>query len=118
MTESYVRSVLSAEGLRAVVLETFGSGNAPSLPWFLDLLAECSSRGVVILNVTQCQAGSVDMGTYANGAILERAGVISGLDMTTESAITKLFYLQGLYGNAEDIKKRVVEPLRGEISRK
>lgn len=116
MTENYVRSVLSAEGLRSVVLETFGSGNAPALPWFLEALRECSDRGVVILNVTQCQAGSVDMGTYANGAILEKAGVLGGLDMTTESALTKLFYLQGIFSDGEEVKKHVVEPLRGEIS--
>ena len=118
MTEGYVRSVLSAPGLRSVVLETFGSGNAPSLPWFLDLLAECTSRGIVIVNVTQCQEGSVNMGTYASGAILERAGVISGLDMTTESALTKLFYLQGEFDDCGLVRKHIMEPLRGEISLK
>ena len=118
MTENYVRSVLSAPGLRAVVLETFGSGNAPSFPWFLGMLKECTSRGVVVVNVTQCQAGSVDMGTYANGAILEQAGVIGGRDITTESALTKLFCLLGRCDDSETVKKWMSEPLRGEISRK
>ena len=118
MTESYVDSVLSANGLRAVVLETFGSGNAPSLPWFLEKIRRCTARGVVIVNVTQCQRGSVNMGTYANGAILEEAGVISGQDITTESALTKLFHLLGCHSDAESVKKGMESPLRGEISLK
>ncbi|MCQ2137143.1 MAG: type I asparaginase [Bacteroidales bacterium] len=118
MTESYVDSVLSAKGLRAVVLETFGSGNAPSLPWFLEKIRRCTARGVVIVNVTQCQRGSVNMGTYANGAILEEAGVISGQDITTESALTKLFHLLGCHSDAESVKKGMESPLRGEISLK
>ncbi len=118
MTESYVDSVLSAKDLRAVVLETFGSGNAPSLPWFLEKIRRCTARGVVIVNVTQCQRGSVNMGTYANGAILEEAGVISGQDITTESALTKLFHLLGCHSDAESVKKGMESPLRGEISLK
>ena len=118
MTESYVDSVLSAKGLRAVVLETFGSGNAPSLPWFLEKIRRCTARGVVIVNVSQCQRGSVNMGTYANGAILEEAGVISGQDITTESALTKLFHLLGCHYDAESVKKGMESPLRGEISLK
>ena len=118
MTEQYVTSVLSTPGLRAVVLETFGSGNAPALPWFLDKIRRCADNGVAVVNVTQCQAGAVDMTTYANGAILERAGVISGRDITTESAITKLFYLLGMFDDAESVKKHMSEPLRGEISDK
>lgn len=118
MTESYVDSVLSTKGLRAVVLETFGSGNAPSLPWFLEKIRRCTARGVVIVNVTQCQRGFVNMGTYANGAILEEAGVISGQDITTESALTKLFHLLGCHSDAEMVKKGMESPLRGEISLK
>ncbi len=118
MTESYVESVLSTKGLRAVVLETFGSGNAPALPWFLERIRRCADSGIVIVNVTQCQAGSVDMGTYANGAILENAGVISGDDITTECAITKLFHLLAKYDNSEEVKKCMQNSLRGEISRK
>lgn len=118
MTENYVNSVLSTKGLRAVVLETFGSGNAPSLPWFLEKIRRCADSGVVIVNVTQCQAGAVDMSTYANGAILEEAGVISGKDITTESALTKLFYLLGRFKDSGDVKKYMTMPLRGEISYK
>lgn len=118
MTEQYVTSVLSTPGLRAVVLETFGSGNAPALPWFLEKIRACADSGIVIVNVTQCQAGAVDMSTYANGAILEKAGVIGGRDMTTESALTKLFYLLGIFEDTESVKKYMEEPLRGEISNK
>lgn len=118
MTENYVESVLSTKGLRAVVLETFGSGNAPALPWFLERIRRCAGNGTVIVNVTQCQAGSVDMGTYANGAILEKAGVISGNDITSECAITKLFHLLAKYSNPEDVKKGMLTSLRGEISMK
>jgi len=114
----YVESVLSAPGLRAVVLETYGSGNAPVAGWFIDSVDGAAQRGLVMVNVTQCQAGSVDMSTYANGAVLKDAGVVSGFDITTESALTKLFVLLGQYSDNERVKAEFTKNLRGEISNK
>jgi len=118
ITEAFVRAVLDSEGLRAVVLETYGSGNSPSDPWFLDALASFTAAGGIIVNVTQCQAGSVDMGAYANGDILQQAGVCSGRDMTTEAAVTKLFVLLGQYADNKEVRKRIEISVSGEFSEK
>lgn len=118
MTEQYVKSVLHTEGLRAVVLETFGAGNAPALPWFLDAIRECTEAGIPVVNVTQCRAGSVNMGTYANGAVLDACHVISGGDMMTEAALTKLFVLLGESSDPKVIAEKFGESFCGEISLK
>ena len=118
MTEQYVKSVLHTEGLRAVVLETFGAGNAPALPWFLEAIGECTASGIPVVNVTQCRAGSVNMGTYANGAVLDACHVISGGDMMTEAALTKLFVLLGENSDPEVIAEKFGESFCGEISLK
>ena len=118
ITESLVRSVLATEGLRAVVLETFGTGNAPSFPWFLDALRSFTSRGGIIVNVTQCQTGVVDMGTYANGDTLRQAGVVCGNDLTTEAALTKLFVLLGQYDDNKTVGIKMEIGVSGEISEK
>lgn len=116
ISETYVRNVLSTEGLRAVVLETFGSGNAPSFPWFLEALSAFTAAGGIVVNITQCQTGTVDMGTYANGDILRRAGVVCGRDMTTEAALTKLFVLLGQYDDNKTVAIKLEIGLSGEIS--
>ena len=116
MSRAYVRAVLSAEGLRAVVLETYGSGNAPSLDWFLAELQSAARKGIILVNVTQCPAGSVDMDAYANGAILKEVGVISCHDMTSEAALTKLAVLLGENDDNEVVRRRMLENLSGEIS--
>lgn len=118
ITESFVRAVFSAEGLRAVVLETYGSGNSPSDPWFLDAVSSFTAGGGIVVNVTQCQAGSVDMGAYANGAILSQAGVCCGRDMTTEAAVTKLFVLLGKYTDNKEVREKFEMSVSGEISEK
>ena len=118
LDEHMVRAVLSAPGLRAVVLETYGSGNSPSDAWFLDALRSFTDAGGVIVNVTQCQAGSVDMGAYANGDILRQAGLVSGGDMTTEAAVTKLFVLLGQYADNKIVREKVEIGVSGEISEK
>ena len=116
ISETYVRSVLATEGLRAVVLETFGSGNAPSYPWFLEALSSFTAAGGVVVNVTQCLTGTVDMGTYANGDTLRKAGVVCGRDMTTEAAVTKLFVLLGQYADNKTVAIKFEIALSGEIS--
>ena len=102
-------------GLRAVVLETFGSGNAPSGDWFIRCVREAAERGLIVANVTQCMTGSVNMGVYATGMGLKGAGVVNGYDSTTESAITKLFFLMGQYDDNEIVKSKFEKNLRGEI---
>ena len=118
ISESFVRAVLSTDGLRAVVLETYGSGNSLSDPWFLDALRSFTAGGGIIVNVTQCQAGAVDMGAYANGDILRKAGLVCGRDMTTEAALTKLFVLLGQYSDNEKVAKKMEIGVSGEISEK
>ncbi len=117
ITKEVVSDILLSAGSRAVILETYGSGNAPSKPWFINLVKQANDMGKILLNVTQCLAGSVNMEIYATGRTLKEAGVISGYDSTTESALAKLFYLMGKYENNEDVKIRICEELRGEISK-
>ena len=116
ISEAYVRGVLATEGLRAVVLETFGSGNAPSYPWFLEALSAFTAAGGIVVNVTQCQTGMVDMGTYANGDTLRQAGVVCGRDITTEAAVTKLFVLLGQYSDNKTVAIKFEIEACGEIS--
>lgn len=118
ISEAVVRSVLSSEGLRAVVLETYGSGNSLSDPWFLGALSSFTASGGVVVNITQCQAGSVDMGAYANGDILRKAGVVCGYDLTTEAAVTKLFVLLGQYSDNKTVREKFEISVSGEFSQK
>jgi L-asparaginase len=114
MTQAYVESILRIKGLRAVVLQTYGSGNAPTLPWFLALLRNAVNKGIVVLNISQCNTGMVKMTTYDAGRKLMETGVISGYDSTMEAALTKLMYLLGQCNNADDVKKLLAVSLRGE----
>lgn len=86
-----MRYFLCGPETRAVILETYGSGNAPSKQWFTDIIREASEMGKIIMNVTQCLSGTVDMSIYATGKALKELGVISGQDITTEGALGKLF---------------------------
>lgn len=112
-----VDAILSIEGLRGVVLESYGSGNAPTEGWFISAIRRAIERGIVVLNVTQCAAGSVDMAIYDTGRELLDIGVIGGADITFEAAITKLMYLiSSCNGDVEEIKNRLKESIRGEIT--
>ncbi|MDY3783203.1 MAG: type I asparaginase [Candidatus Cryptobacteroides sp.] len=117
LTPQIARHVICDPGIRAVILETYGSGNAISKPWFTDILREASDSGKILVNVTQCLAGEVDMTLYATGKALADCGVISGSDMTTEATLSKLFHLMGRGLPAEEIKTLVGVSLRGEISK-
>lgn len=114
--ENIVATLLATDGLRAVVLETYGSGNAPRKNWLLRLLRRACKRGLVIVNITQCSAGTVEMERYETGYQLMQAGVVCGYDSTTESALTKLMYLLGQGHSAEEVRRLMTVPLVGEIS--
>lgn len=111
----FVRYFLSAPGLKGVVLKTYGAGNAPTDRHFLEALRETVDRGVVIVNVTQCNNGMVDTTLYETGKGLAEAGVISGRDLTTEAAITKLMFLFARNYDAETVKRMMMTPLVGEM---
>jgi L-asparaginase len=111
-----IESMLNIPGLKGIVMETFGSGNAPRKDWFIDMLREAVARGVVIVNVTQCVGGCVEMHRYETGKRLLDAGVISGYDSTTESAVTKLMFLFGQGMSPEEVKEHLNCSLIGEVS--
>ena len=116
ITPAVVSNILLGDQTRAVIIETYGSGNAPTKPWFLDIVRESSARGKVLVSVTQCLAGTVNMNLYATGKSLQEAGVVSGYDSTTEAMLAKLFYLFGSGRSIEDIYSALGRSLRGEIT--
>lgn len=116
ITQSILHSMLNAEGLKAVVLETFGSGNAPTEEWFVNELKQAIDRGMTIINVSQCRGGSVEMGKYETSSELKRIGLLNGKDMTTEAAITKLMVTLGKYSDKKEINLRMETDWRGEMT--
>ncbi|MBR4716124.1 MAG: type I asparaginase [Bacteroidales bacterium] len=117
ITPAVVQSVVRTPDLQGLVIETFGSGNAPTEKWFIDALQEALDRGVIVLNVTQCKAGAVQMRQYQASCDMDRIGVIGGHDITIEAAVTKMMYLLGNFPEDKDkIRDRLGKSLRGEIS--
>ncbi len=113
-----VKSILSIPNLKGIVLETYGSGNAPNSDSFVKLLKKAIDNGIKIVNVTQCKSGSVMMGHYDTSLLLKEIGVINGKDITTESAVAKLMYLLSKELSVSDFKTFFEKPLRGEITDK
>lgn len=117
ITPEIARHFLCSDATRATIIETYGSGNAISKPWFIEIVSEACRMGKVILNVTQCPVGEVNMDIYATGRALKDAGVVSGFDITTESALGKLFYLLGANQDNARVKALLDKNLKGEISK-
>jgi len=117
ISKQAMQSVFNTEGLRAVILETFGSGNAPSHSEFIAILEKAVNKGVIIVNVTQCKGGgTVEVGRYGASLLLRKIGVVSGHDITTEAAVAKLMYLFGEGVTNEEVKYYMGASLRGEIT--
>ncbi|GHT62456.1 L-asparaginase 1 [Bacteroidia bacterium] len=111
-----LRATINIPHLKGIVLETYGAGNAPTEKWFLDIIREGVDKGIIIVNVTQCASGSVDMSRYESGRCLNDMGVLSGNDITTEAAVAKLMFLFGHGLSREEVKERMQLSLAGEIT--
>ena len=116
MTRSTLEHMLNTPGIKGVVLKTYGAGNSPSDEWFTTPIQEAIKRGLVILNVTQCVNGSVNSNLYDTGNTLARAGVISGNDITSEAAITKMMYLFGMGKTNIQVKQYLQYSICGEMT--
>ncbi len=114
--EDLIRHIIHTPNLKAIVMRTFGSGNAPQSPWLLNALKEGTNNGKVIVNISQCLQGCVEMERYDTGYQLKEAGVVSGYDSTVESAVTKLMFLQSHYDDPDTVRSLMNQSIRGEIS--
>ena len=116
ITAETVRLILGTDALRAVVLETYGTGNLPEFNWLMNLLQNRIREGLIVVNVSQCPAGMVEQGLYETSRRLQDLGVVSGHDMTTEAAITKCMFLLGMHNDPESVCQGLKQNLAGEMT--
>ncbi len=116
INENAINAVLKTKKLKAVILETFGSGNAPTDKWFINLLKKTIARGIIVYNITQCNSGAVEQGKYETSIQLKKIGVIGGADITYEAAVTKLMFLLAQNSSARKMQTSLSRSLRGELS--
>jgi L-asparaginase len=116
INKNVLSAIIGIPNLRGIVLETYGSGNATTEEWFLDSIQQAIAKGIYVVNVTQCSGGSVNMGQYETSSDLKKIGVLSGKDITTEAAITKLMFLLSQNIAVEDFKMMFEKSLRGEMT--
>ena len=115
ITENAVRGTVFAEGLKGIVLETFGSGNTMKATWFMKCLKEAVDKGLIVLNVSQCLGGEVMQGRYETSKKLNEIGVLSGGDITTEAALAKMMMLISTEKDGNELRRRLCEPINGEM---
>ncbi len=111
-----VKNVFMDPEIEGIVLRTFGSGNAPKQEWLINSIKEANDKGKIIVNITQCQRGLVEMERYQTGYQLFQAGVVNGKDMTVECAVTKLMFLLAQHRKPEEVRKMMAIPLAGEMT--
>jgi L-asparaginase len=116
LSADVVKAVTGIKGLKALILETYGSGNAPTEKWFVSAIKQAVNSGLIVLNVTQCYGGAVEQGKYETSRQLEEVGVVGGADLTTEAAVAKLMFLLGNYKDKGQVLEMLNEPLRGELT--
>lgn len=116
LTETSLCQQLDTPGVKGIVLKTYGAGNGPTFPWFCDAIRRAVDRGIVIINVTQCPNGGVHQKRYFTGDMLARAGVLSGHDITTEAALTKMMFLFGMGLSGKQVAHRLIHPICGEMT--
>lgn len=116
ISKKITSAIINTRGIKAIILETFGAGNATTQDWFIQELEQAMKRGVIILNITQCREGRVIQGMYETSSMLKKLGVVSGADLTFESAVTKLMFLLGKKLKSSELKKQLLSDLRGELS--
>ncbi|OQY12317.1 MAG: L-asparaginase 1 [Desulfobacteraceae bacterium 4572_19] len=115
LTESILDAIINIDGLKGLILETYGSGNAPNKEWFVNSIGRAVKNGIIVVNVTQCPAGMVDHNLYEVGLQMRKLGVVGGRDMTTEAAITKLMFVLGNETYNKSPEKWLRINLRGEM---
>ena len=116
ISKKITSAIINSQGIKAIILETFGAGNATTEPWFTSELKKAIDKGIIVLNITQCLEGRVIQGKYETSSHLKKLGVVSGADMTFESAVTKLMFLLGQKISTKEITKSLLKDLRGELT--